>query len=114
MPSKKPKPHRKRSRVEAGALDENALRPQGLGPESAGRSGDDQGLPRTARSEDESVEELAAEGQPYEAAIVEGVEEAGNHQEEPTPIRSERRAPSLLDAEAALADLEITNKEGGD
>ena len=47
-----------------------------LGPESAGQSGDTIGLPRRARADSESVEELVEEGQAFEAGIVEGVEDA--------------------------------------
>jgi hypothetical protein len=44
------------------------------GPNSAGQSGDDQGLPDRAEAESESVKELADEGQFVEAGIVDAVE----------------------------------------
>ena len=49
-----------------------------LGPtsSSAGQSGGDQGLPRDATADSESVEELLEEGQAFEAGIVSGVENA--------------------------------------
>ncbi|MGA3213597.1 MAG: hypothetical protein ABSD20_20020 [Terriglobales bacterium] len=50
-----------------------------LGPESAGQSGDTQGLPDAADVDSESLEELAEEGQAFEAGIVSGVEEAGGN-----------------------------------
>jgi len=43
---------------------------------SAGQSGDDQGLPDNAEADSESVKELADEGQSFEADAVEAVEEA--------------------------------------
>ncbi|MGH9618931.1 MAG: hypothetical protein ACRD45_04340 [Bryobacteraceae bacterium] len=43
---------------------------------SGGQSGDVQGLPSAAEANDESVEELAEEGQAFEAEAVEGVEDA--------------------------------------
>jgi len=47
-----------------------------LGPtsSSAGQSGGDQGLPRDATADSESVEELLEEGNSFEAGIVFGVE----------------------------------------
>jgi hypothetical protein len=49
---------------------------QGVGLSRAGQSGDDQGLSDIEDVDPESVEELADEGQGYEAGIVEGVENA--------------------------------------
>ncbi len=49
---------------------------RGLGAGSAGQSGATQGLSRTEFVDSESVEELAAEGQDYEAEVVSGVENA--------------------------------------
>ena len=46
------------------------------GPNSAGQSGDDQGLPDLAEADSESVRELVEEGQFFEADVVEGVEDA--------------------------------------
>lgn len=48
----------------------------GLGPESAGQSGDLQGLSRLEDVGSESVEELVEEGQAWEASAVSGVEDA--------------------------------------
>jgi hypothetical protein len=47
-----------------------------MGPAAAGQSGDLQGLSRNVDVDSESVAELAAGGQPYEAEAVSGVEEA--------------------------------------
>src|SRR6202046_5180430 len=49
---------------------------RGLGPNSGGQSGDIQALPRDEDVDSESVEELAEEGQSYEAEVVSGVENA--------------------------------------
>jgi hypothetical protein len=49
---------------------------RGLGPESAGQSGDTQGLSRHEYADSESVEELMEEGQYMEAEAVSGVENA--------------------------------------
>lgn len=49
---------------------------RGLGPESAGQSGDTQGLSRREYEDSESVEELMEEGQYMEAEAVSGVENA--------------------------------------
>jgi hypothetical protein len=49
---------------------------RGLGPNAGGQSGDIQALPRTEDVDSESVEELAEEGQAFEAEVVSGVENA--------------------------------------
>jgi hypothetical protein len=54
---------------------------KGLGLEAGGQSGDIQGLTRVADVDSESVEELAAEGQAFEAGIVSGVANARNADE---------------------------------
>jgi hypothetical protein len=51
-------------------------RKKGTGPDSAGQSGDDQGLSDVADADSQSVEELAEEGQAFEAEVIEGVENA--------------------------------------
>ena len=56
--------------------DDNEREEQGLGPDSAGQSGDVQGLSEVADADSESVEELAEEGQALEAEAIEGVEDA--------------------------------------
>lgn len=47
-----------------------------LGPDSAGQAGDTQQISNTAGADSESVEELAEEGNAYEADAVYGVENA--------------------------------------
>ena len=49
---------------------------KGMGSASAGQSGDTQGLSDVAEAGAESVEELAEEGQSFEAEVMEGVEDA--------------------------------------
>ncbi len=49
---------------------------EGLGPNSAGQSGDTQGLTDGEDSESESVRELVEEGQFFEAEAVSGIEDA--------------------------------------
>ncbi len=56
------------------------------GPDSGGQSGDTQGLSNIEDAADESVEELADTGQGYEADVIEGVEDAADHPEQ--PVRS--------------------------
>jgi hypothetical protein len=64
-------------------LDELGSDPGQVGPDSAGQSGDTQGLSPEADAAEESVEELADTDQPYEAGIAEGVEDAEDHPERP-------------------------------
>ena len=47
-----------------------------LGPNSAGQSGDIQQLQNIAEADSQSVEDLAEEGNAFEAEAVEGVEDA--------------------------------------
>jgi hypothetical protein len=49
---------------------------KGMGPGSAGQSGDTQGLSDIAGADSESVEELLEEGQSFEAEVISGVENA--------------------------------------
>ncbi len=49
---------------------------KGAGPDSAGQSGDTQGLPDVPEAGNESVEELVEEGQSFEAEVIAGVEGA--------------------------------------
>jgi hypothetical protein len=64
-------------------LDELGNDPGQMGTDSAGQSGDTQGLSREADAAEESVEELADTDQPYEAGIANGVEDAEDHPERP-------------------------------
>jgi hypothetical protein len=57
------------------------------GPNSAGQSGDTQGLFNPEDSDSESVEELLEEGQSFEASIVSGIENARNADEEEVTTR---------------------------
>jgi hypothetical protein len=47
-----------------------------MGPDSAGQSGDTQGLSDVAEAGPESVLELVEDGQSYEAEAIEGIEDA--------------------------------------
>jgi hypothetical protein len=49
---------------------------KGMGPGSAGQSGDTQGLSDIEEADSESVEELLEEGQSFEAEVISGVENA--------------------------------------
>ena len=54
----------------------NKRNPEELGPNPAGQSGDIQQMPDVADADSESVEELAEEGNAFEANVVFGVENA--------------------------------------
>jgi len=56
--------------------DSVSPRRRGTGPDSAGQSGDTQGLSDVAEAGPESVEELVEEGQSFEADVISGVEDA--------------------------------------
>ncbi len=57
------------------------------GPESAGQSGDLQGLPGTEDVDSESVRELQEEGQFFEASVVDGVENRAFDEEGEVRVR---------------------------
>jgi len=67
---------KKRSRTGDTALDPATVTEEKPGPGTGGQSGDTQGLSDLAEADSESVEELAEEGQFFEAALVSGVENA--------------------------------------
>ncbi len=69
---------RRRPEIELPPDAPGAERAQG-GPDSAGQSGDTQGLSQTVDGSEETVEELADGGQDYEAGIQAGVEDAADH-----------------------------------
>ena len=54
-----------------------------VGSDSAGQSGDTQGLSPVVDEADESVEELVETGQSFEAEAVQGVKDADEHPESP-------------------------------
>lgn len=66
---------RPRGRVSGAGEITLPIRP-GFGPGSGGQSGDIEGLPSSATANSESVEELAEEGQNFEAEIIDAVEGA--------------------------------------
>jgi hypothetical protein len=74
-------------------LDELGDDPGQVGVDSAGQSGDAQGLSDIADASDESVEELAEEEQGIEAAAVEGAEDAADHPERPVHTHEEYGHP---------------------
>jgi hypothetical protein len=64
-------------------MDSREDDPGQMGPDSAGQSGDGQGLSPIADAATESVEELIDTGQAYEADVVTGIEDAADHPERP-------------------------------
>jgi hypothetical protein len=62
-----------------------------VGSEGGEQSGDTQGLSTDSEAADESVAELAEEGQAFEAEIVEGVEDAEKHAERPVHSHEDQR-----------------------
>ncbi len=62
---------------------------RGLGPGAGGQSGDVQGLSRIEDVDSESVEELAEEGQAFEAEVVSGVEDSLEREESEVRTRED-------------------------
>jgi hypothetical protein len=65
--------------------------------ESAGQSGDIQGISNIAEADPESVEELLEDGQALEAEVVSGVEDARDEKEVPARGRIEDEPPHSFD-----------------
>ncbi|HEY6466307.1 MAG TPA: hypothetical protein VIY69_09970 [Candidatus Acidoferrales bacterium] len=78
-----------------GSLQSSLTTDVGLAPtmddasESAGQSGDIQGISNIAEADPESVEELLEDGQALEAEVVSGVEDARDEKEVPARGRLE-------------------------
>src|SRR2546422_4308461 len=72
---------RNRDNDNEARLDELGDDPGQVGSDSAGQSGDAQGLSNIEEANEESVQELADTEQAYEADAVQGVEDAGDHPE---------------------------------
>lgn len=68
----------KETRKKRPGRSEMAFSGEALGTESAGQSGDLQGLSNVEGADSESVDELIEEGNAFEAGVVSGVEDAGN------------------------------------
>lgn len=66
------------------------------GPDTAGQSGDTQGLSALSDAAEESVEELAEDGQYYEAQVLEGIEDAADHPERAVHTHESESRPSEL------------------
>ncbi len=71
----------KRAPGKSQNLDTAAFELQGFRSESAGQSGDLQGLSNVEAADSESVDELIEEGNAFEAGVVAGVESAGDADE---------------------------------
>jgi hypothetical protein len=74
------------SRHNEAQFDAVGIDPGQVGSDSAGQSGDTQGLSQIADAAGISVEELADTDQAYEAEAIGGVEDAADHPEKPVRI----------------------------
>lgn len=88
-----PKSPERENRDNEAQPDELGNDPAQVGPDSAGQSGDLQGLSEIEDEDDASVEELAEGDQALEAEVVEGVEDAADHPERPTHTHEEYGRP---------------------
>ena len=68
-------------RNDEAQIDELGRDPEEASSDSAGQSGDAQGLSQIADADEESVGELAETDQAYEAGVVDGLEDAADHPE---------------------------------
>jgi hypothetical protein len=67
---------KKLTRMDTPVFDPSKIDEETGGLETAGQSGDTQGLSNLAQADSESVAELVEEGQFFEAAVISGVENA--------------------------------------
>jgi hypothetical protein len=73
---------KKRVRRTSQSVGTEAFPPEGPAARLGGQSGDLQGLSNVEGADSESVGELLEEGNPFEADVVKGVEDAGGSDEE--------------------------------
>ena len=81
------------SRHNEAQPDELGSDPGQVGSDSAGQSGDTQGLSQIADAANVSVEELADTDQAYEAEAIGGVEDAADHPERPVHSSENKARP---------------------
>lgn len=93
-------------RDEQAKLDELGTDPGQVGAESGGQSGSAELLSSVEDANEESVEELSDTDQAYEAAVVEGVEDAADHPERPVHTHLEYGRPDDLPPERPADDEE--------
>ena len=67
---------KKLTRMDTPVFDPSKIEEETGGLETAGQSGDTQGLSNLAQADSESVAELVEEGQFFEAAVISGIEDA--------------------------------------
>lgn len=79
---------RRENDVEVVELDADS---EQASSERAVQSGDTQGLAPDGESANQSVKQLAEDDQAYEAGVVEGVEDAGDHPERPVRSHEDQR-----------------------
>ena len=84
------KSNARRKFVDDEFIEDRPERQEGLGPDSAGQSGDLQGLSDLSDADSESVEQLVEEGQSLEAGVVEGVEKEKDSETTPEVRTHER------------------------
>lgn len=87
------------SRDNEAQPDELGNDPGQVGSDSAGQSGDTQGLSQIADAAAESVEELADTDQAYEAEAIGGVEDAADHPERPVHSSENKARPDDVPAQ---------------
>ena len=71
-------------------INELGSDPEEAASDSAGQSGDAQGLSQIPDADEESVGELAETDQAYEAGTVDGLEDAADHPERPVQTRQDK------------------------
>jgi hypothetical protein len=77
-------------RNDESQTDENGIDLEEACSDSAGQSGDAQGLSKIADADEESAGELAETDQAYEAGIVDGLEDAAEHPERAVRTRENK------------------------
>jgi hypothetical protein len=83
-----------KSRGKHTPLDEYRPDHGQVGSDSAGQSGDTEGLSPVVDESDESVEELVETGQAFEAEAVQGVQDADDNPERPVQTHEGPGRPS--------------------
>lgn len=89
--------------------DELGNDPGQVGTDSAGQSGDTQGLSDIEDVSEESVKELIESDQAFEADVVEGSEDAADHPERPVHTHLDYHRPEDIPSDDRRAEDHLTS-----
>jgi hypothetical protein len=97
---------RRKFRNDEIQMGELGSEPEEEASDTAGQSGDAQGLSQVPDADEESVGELAETDQAFEAEAIEGLEDAADHPEEPVHTRENQGRTANIPPEESLREFD--------